>query len=103
MPDMEDNRPIPAPRRYTSRCHVRSARDLYRGFAVSRQLAALGAFAVEKTLNIGKERHKLAIMPLLEGVGIGAEFIIHYLPDKDSILLGKFPMMMDLCVCLQRQ
>jgi len=42
-------------------------------------------------------------MPFPESVWIGAEFIIHYLPDKASILLEEFPMMMDLRVFLQRQ
>ena len=103
MPDIEDDRRIPPREEYPRRCHVRPAINLYRGFAVSGHCAALSAFAVEKTLHIGQECHELAIMPFPEGVWIGAEFIIHCLPDKASILLEEFPMMMDLRVFLQRQ
>ena len=42
-------------------------------------------------------------MPFLEGVWIGAEFIIHFFPDTAGILLEEFPMMMDLRAFLQRQ
>ena len=41
-------------------------------------------------------------MPFSEGVGIGAEFIIHFLPDPAGILLKKLPVMMDLRTFLQR-
>src|SRR5687767_9414553 len=35
-------------------------------------------------------------MPFLEGFGIGAEFIIHFLPEPTKILLQILPMTMDL-------
>ena len=103
MPDVEHDRHVPPGEGDPRLCHVGPAIDLYRGFAVGGHRAALGAFAVEKPLHKGQERHELAVMPFLEGIGIGAEFVIHFLPDTAGVLLEQLPMLMDLRTFLQRQ
>ena len=47
-------------------------------------------------MHIRQKCHELAVMAFLEGFGISAEFIIHFLPDPTKILLQILPMTMDL-------
>ena len=96
MPDIEHDGRLAPGESDANLCDIGPAVNLDRRFAVGSHRAALGALAIQKALHIRQKRHELAVMPFLEGFGIGAEFIIHFLPDPIMILLQELPVTVDL-------
>ena len=95
VPDLEGDRRVATGQGDAHLCDVGPAIDLDRRFAIGGHRAPLGAFAIEQALHIRQERHELAIMPFLESLGIGAELVVHLLPDP-AALLQHLPVAMDL-------